>query len=71
MFKDPSAYKKIYLACGHTDLRFGIDGLAQQVECVCSNLKNSIVLSMVCPYILRSAPPLQELSDEGVENMEI
>lgn len=34
MFKDPSAYKKIYLACGYTDLRFGIDGLAQQVECV-------------------------------------
>lgn len=28
MFKDPSAYKKIYLACGYTDLRFGIDGLA-------------------------------------------
>lgn len=34
MFKDPSAYKKIYLACGYTDLRFGIDGLAQQVQCV-------------------------------------
>ena len=34
MFKDPSAYKKFYLACGYTDLRFGIDGLAQQVQCV-------------------------------------
>ena len=34
MFKDPGEYKKIYLACGYTDLRFGIDGLAQQVQCV-------------------------------------
>lgn len=34
MFKDPGEYKKIYLACGYTDLRFGIDGLARQVQCV-------------------------------------
>jgi transposase len=34
MFRDSNQYKKIYLACGYTDLRFGIDGLAQQVQCV-------------------------------------
>lgn len=34
MFNDPNQYKKIYLACGYTDLRFGIDGLAQQVQYV-------------------------------------
>ena len=27
-------YNKIYLACGYTDLGFGIDGLAQLVQCV-------------------------------------
>jgi transposase len=32
MYKDPSAFKKIYIACGYTDLRYGIDGLASTVQ---------------------------------------
>lgn len=32
MFKDGSAFKKIYIACGYTDLRYGIDGLAMVVQ---------------------------------------
>lgn len=32
MFKDPYIYKKIYIACGYTDLRYGIDGLASLVQ---------------------------------------
>jgi len=31
MFND-GTYKKIYLACGYTDLRYGVDGLAFLVQ---------------------------------------
>ncbi len=36
MFKDlnPNQFKHIYIACGHTDLRYGIDGLASLVQSV-------------------------------------
>lgn len=27
-----SKFKEIYIACGHTDLRYGIDGLATTVK---------------------------------------
>jgi len=32
MYKDPSSFRKIYIACGYTDLRYGIDGLAGMVQ---------------------------------------
>lgn len=32
MFGDISKVENIYIACGHTDLRLGIDGLAQLVQ---------------------------------------
>ena len=34
MFRDlnPNQFKRIYIACGHTDLRYGIDGLANIVQ---------------------------------------
>ena len=32
MFKEGYGIKKVYIACGYTDLRFGIDGLAAQVR---------------------------------------
>lgn len=28
MFNDPSEFRRIYIACGYTDLRYGVDGLA-------------------------------------------
>lgn len=32
MFNDASGFKKVYLACGYTDLRCGIDGLATIIK---------------------------------------
>ena len=32
MFNDASGFKKVYIACGHTDLRRGIDGLASIIK---------------------------------------
>ena len=32
MFKEGYGIKKVYIACGYTDLRCGIDGLASQVQ---------------------------------------
>lgn len=32
MFKNPGNYKKIYIACGYTDLRYGVDGLSCLVQ---------------------------------------
>ena len=32
MLRDVSSLTKIYIACGHTDLRKGIDGLASLVK---------------------------------------
>ena len=32
MFKEGYGVKKVYIACGYTDLRYGIDGLAAQVQ---------------------------------------
>ena len=34
MFRDldPKMFSRIYIACGHTDLRYGIDGLANIVQ---------------------------------------
>ena len=32
MFKDGLGIKKIYIACGYTDLRYGVDGLASLVQ---------------------------------------
>lgn len=29
---DPATLSKIYIACGYTDLRYGIDGLASTVK---------------------------------------
>lgn len=34
MYKDGKAFRKIYIACGYTDLRYGIDGLANTVQSV-------------------------------------
>lgn len=32
MLNDTTSFKKIYIACGYTDLRLGIDGLASYVK---------------------------------------
>ena len=32
MFKDPSEFRRIYIACGYTDLRYGVDGLANLIQ---------------------------------------
>lgn len=32
MLNDLSSFEHIYIACGHTDLRYGIDGLASVVK---------------------------------------
>ena len=32
MFKDAANFKKVYIACGYTDLRCGIDGLADEIQ---------------------------------------
>ena len=32
MFKDGNSFKKIYIACGYTDLRYGVDGLACTIQ---------------------------------------
>ncbi|MBR7075687.1 MAG: IS66 family insertion sequence element accessory protein TnpB [Lachnospiraceae bacterium] len=32
MFKDGLGIKKAYIACGYTDLRYGVDGLASLVQ---------------------------------------
>ena len=32
MFNDASGYSKVYIACGYTDLRYGIDGLSSLVK---------------------------------------
>lgn len=33
MLKEFNAFTKIYIACGYTDLRNGIDGLAEKIQC--------------------------------------
>ena len=32
MLNDAKGFKKVYIACGKTDLRYGIDGLAMTVQ---------------------------------------
>lgn len=32
MFKNAESYKKIYIACGYTDLRYGVDGLSILIQ---------------------------------------
>lgn len=32
MLNDAKGFKKVYIACGRTDLRYGIDGLAMTVQ---------------------------------------
>lgn len=32
MFKEGTDFKKIYIACGYTDLRYGVDGLALEIQ---------------------------------------
>ena len=32
MFKDPSEFRRIYIACGYTDLRYGVDVLAILIQ---------------------------------------
>ena len=32
MLNDLKAFEHIYIACGHTDLRYGIDGLAGVIK---------------------------------------
>ena len=34
MLNDGTGFKKVYLACGFTDLRRGIDGLARIIRCL-------------------------------------
>ena len=34
MLKDGTGFKKVYIACGYTDLRCGIDGLARKIGTV-------------------------------------
>ncbi len=46
---EPNQFKSIYIACGHTDLRYGIDGLAGVVQSVFSlNPFEKDVLFMFC-----------------------
>ena len=32
MFRDGTGFKKIYIACGYTDLRYGVDGFAAIIQ---------------------------------------
>ena len=32
MLNDAKGFKKVYIACGRTDLRYGIDGLAMVIQ---------------------------------------
>ena len=32
MLRNTNEFKKVYIKCGYTDLRFGIDGLAKLVQ---------------------------------------
>ena len=32
MFNDATGFSKVYIACGYTDLRYGIDGLSSLVK---------------------------------------
>jgi transposase len=32
MFRDGTGFKKIYIACGYTDLRYGVDGFASIIQ---------------------------------------
>ena len=32
MLKDGNSFRKIYIACGYTDLRYGVDGLACTIQ---------------------------------------
>ncbi|MCR5449741.1 MAG: transposase [Solobacterium sp.] len=32
MFKEGHGIKEVYIACGYTDLRYGVDGLASLVQ---------------------------------------
>ena len=32
MLKDKLGVKRVFIACGYTDLRFGVDGLANEVQ---------------------------------------
>ena len=32
MFKEGCGVRKVYIACGYTDLRYGVDGLASLVQ---------------------------------------
>ena len=32
MLNERSDFKKIYIACGYTDLRYGVDGLALEIQ---------------------------------------
>ena len=32
MFRDGTGFKRIYIACGYTDLRYGVDGFASIIQ---------------------------------------
>lgn len=32
MFNDATGFRHVYIACGYTDLRMGIDGLAGKIQ---------------------------------------
>ena len=52
MFKDPSEFRRIYIACGYTDLRYGVDGLANSVGMLDHQRSSSVNSSFAAGVII-------------------